>query len=645
MANPFDEIYTANSSPTPNTNQGSSGANENPFNDIYNSQVAQNPNDKYWQEDHGAFMAGVEGFNQSIGKLATGVLQAGTSLFGGSQALDQYQQGQQQELALAQQKHPIATTLGTVAGEVAKGAAVGAPSASASLGAQFVGYGARAAGLAAAEYGSLDDRIERGLVSGAVGGALGAGSSYLLNKISQKLFPDEAIAQKAADVYNEGGYLTLGQATNNESIMNAERGLSNIPLVGTNKGVQKATGLVEDQATRALKALGVNSSTKADLGEEVLNSIDRGYKAATKKTNDAYNLFLEQAKSSGAGNITLENAQTAAQAAAKKIADLTDNVNPSQSFSSVGPKNPAISNLLDDFSNVGGEIKSISPSSFDTLRKSLGGVIKDVKASGKDLDLLGDLKNIQNGLDQDLTNYGQSAGKNLNELLNNARQIYQEEKLPFKQLDFLRRGTKEGVNVDTFMNSLMVNDQPSTVSLLMKNLDNEGKNAFSSSLFNKVVANSTDRQGNTNFLKIADQLRRMNGTIKALPDEQQHLVNGLKKLIGDNEAFLRKGGTMGDKFAQGAAAIGAGGAAFISPTNLMTGGAILSGISQILTNPRAVKALIKFGGGKIDKASSGALKDLFLQGVQSSVEGAPSAAGLIMAPDRPKSGQNGYLTQ
>ena len=69
MANPFDEIYTANSSPTPNTNQGSSGANENPFNDIYNSQVAQNPNDKYWQEDHGAFMAGVEGFNQSIGKL------------------------------------------------------------------------------------------------------------------------------------------------------------------------------------------------------------------------------------------------------------------------------------------------------------------------------------------------------------------------------------------------------------------------------------------------------------------------------------------------------------------------------------------------------------------------------------------------
>lgn len=644
MANPFDEIYTANSSPTPNTNQGSSGANENPFNDIYNSQVAQNPNDKYWQEDHGAFMAGVEGFNQSIGKLATGVLQAGTSLFGGSQALDQYQQGQQQELALAQQKHPIATTLGTVAGEVAKGAAVGAPSASASLGAQFVGYGARAAGLAAAEYGSLDDRIERGLVSGAVGGALGAGSSYLLNKISQKLFPDEAVAQKAADVYNEGGYLTLGQATNNESIMNAERGLSNIPLVGTNKGVQKATKLVEDQATRGLKELGANSSTKADLGEEVLNSIDRGYKAATKKTNDAYNLFLEQAQSSGAGNIPLENAQKAAQAASQKISALTDNVNPSQSFSSIGPKNPAIVNLLDDF-NIGDDIKSIDPGSFDTLRKSLGGIIKDVKANGKDLDLLGDLKDIQKGLDQDLTNYGQAAGNNLNQLLQNARQIYQEEKLPFKQLDFLKRGTKEGVNVDTFMNSLMVNDQPNTVSLLMKNLDEDGKSAFSSALFNKVVQNATDRQGDIDFLKITDQLRRMNGTIKALPEEQQHLVNGLKKLIGNNEAFLRKGGTMGDKFAQSAAAIGAGGAAFISPTNLMTGGAVLGGISQILTNPKAVKALIRFGGGKIDKANSSALRDLFLQGVQSSVEGAPSAAGLIMAPDRPKSGQNGYLTQ
>lgn len=557
-------------------------------------------NSKYWEEDHGSFMAGVTAFNRGIERLTTGVLQGVTaagSALGipgadrAQQAIGQYNTTQEQEADLAFQQHPIAYGTGLVAAELGKGIAAGAPSSSLTLAQQALGMAGRAAAIGASEYGSAQERAERGLISGVTAGALTGAAG--------RLFGSREVAQEAADTLSSGGYLTLGQATRSEGIQAAERALSSVPVIGTGAGVRRAAGYISERADEALEGIGANSLSKTEAGEQIVRSVQSAYDDAVAKTNTAYNNFFKAAESAGNEPVALTRTQQVANDALTEINRLVDQ----QGFASAAPSSSRVKTLLEDF-NVGADsTKAIDPANFETLRRSIKGAISEVKTSGKDSAFIKPLQDMQRALDDDLNAYGEGLGQTLNSLLQDARNIYQTEKLPLQKIRQFKSALSDTVDPDALVNSIIKNDSGFIMNKMMSRLDDNGKNALTGALFNRIATQSANEAGEVDPLKFASTLRRMGGTIDALPKQQRDTLHGVQKLIENSSRLLRSDGQTGGQLV-GAVAAGAPGIAAATGGALgasFAPAAITAGISKLLTNQTFIKGLARLAGGKLSR--------------------------------------------
>lgn len=134
-----------------------------------------------------SFIDGVEAFNRQFGRMAEGVLGLGNrigQMFGGGKQAQQFGADldnltKQNDLSLqqAQQRSPIATTVGSVAGAAGSAAAYGggAPMSLANSAAgKILGTGAVSATQAAMEPGTPEEKMRRAAIAGTVGTAIPA---------------------------------------------------------------------------------------------------------------------------------------------------------------------------------------------------------------------------------------------------------------------------------------------------------------------------------------------------------------------------------------------------------------------------------------------------------------------------------------
>lgn len=164
----------------------------------------------------GAFMAGVDAFNRQFGRVAEGLLQGFGKVTGmGTNTIDKVNAQNEAQYSANKATHPLATTIGNVAGGVGTGvmamaAGGGVPAAGASLAKQAAIYGTQAGLLGASNYGTGGERIRNGIIAGTIGAALGAGTGLLSKGVSaivgKNITPETAAIRAIGDeVKTEGG--------------------------------------------------------------------------------------------------------------------------------------------------------------------------------------------------------------------------------------------------------------------------------------------------------------------------------------------------------------------------------------------------------------------------------------------------------
>lgn len=234
-----------------------------------------------------SFIDGVEAFNRQFGRMAEGVLGLGNrigQMFGGGKQAQQFGADldnltKQNDLSLqqAQQRSPIATTIGSIAGAAGSATAYGggAPMSLANSAAgKILGTGAVSAAQAAVEPGTPEEKMRRAAIAGTVGTAI----------------PAVGIGAKKAIQSGAGAVIDseLGQAALNKFLGPYASTVTSI--LSTAAGRQ---GLEE---LAAKTASGVASS-----GTGLLNSIKDTIKYIPAATGNA----VPSAIATGAGNVAV----------------------------------------------------------------------------------------------------------------------------------------------------------------------------------------------------------------------------------------------------------------------------------------------------------------------------------------------------
>ena len=199
---------------------------KNQFQDLVPKQEAQ-------QEPvhNSAFMSAIDGWNRAFGRTAEGGLQLLSNYLPDkfNKAVTQLNQQKEREYAQDLIDHPVASKIGEFAGYIGQEALL--PVAKANLATKIASYAATGGALMGGQYGSPEQRQERGLYGAAMSGVFGAagelgwmGAKSLLNSsatsspgLLRKLFKPEGaatqeIASNISNTTNLNNMLVRGQA-------------------------------------------------------------------------------------------------------------------------------------------------------------------------------------------------------------------------------------------------------------------------------------------------------------------------------------------------------------------------------------------------------------------------------------------------
>ena len=226
----FDDLIPKQpdtSSPEVNTTPDNSVASpKNQFQDLVPKQEAQQE-----PAHNSAFMAAIDGWNRAFGRTAEGGLQLLSNYLPDkfNKAVTQLNQEKEREFAQDLIDHPVASKIGEFAGYIGQEALL--PVAKANLATKIASYAATGGALMGGQYGSPEQRQERGLYGAAMSGVFGAagelgwmGAKSLLNSsatsspgLLRKLFKPEAaatqeIASNISNTTNLNNMLVRGQA-------------------------------------------------------------------------------------------------------------------------------------------------------------------------------------------------------------------------------------------------------------------------------------------------------------------------------------------------------------------------------------------------------------------------------------------------
>ncbi len=213
-----------------------------------------------------SFMAAVEGFNRSYGRVAEGLLQLSSPILPQSfnEGLAKHNKREEVSYERAKEAHPVAARVGEFGGYASQGLVT--PVARGSLAKQVGALALTGGALGAAEYGDAGERAVRG----TIGAAAGAAGGYLLNKLvtpgTKSAVKDVGLVQKM---------------TNPEKA--ATRTIAN-------QVIESGDDLVPDRA--AAKALGIDLTPGQQLGNTAVAKNEARIALGTEEARAASAKYL-----------------------------------------------------------------------------------------------------------------------------------------------------------------------------------------------------------------------------------------------------------------------------------------------------------------------------------------------------------------
>lgn len=285
--NPFKDLVpqqTQDAAPQQQGSQvGAQQATESPFSDLVPNNKQQNSPINNTPKDPGAFMAAVDGFNRSFARQAEGALQALSPILPASfnQANANVHNQKEQEVALDQIQHPIATTVGEGAGYGSQFLAL--PTGKSAVARALINTTGGVA-LGANQYGSLEDRARQGLLGGVLGlggsvvGELAGKGLGVLTSTSKepgmltKIFrpEDAATAHLSEEISRNGGIDAVNERSAAANRLNTW--LSPAETLGGNaKTVEQKMSVTPGEQSQISQAL---TSREADLKSQTQKMIN-----------------------------------------------------------------------------------------------------------------------------------------------------------------------------------------------------------------------------------------------------------------------------------------------------------------------------------------------------------------------------------
>lgn len=296
----------------------------------------------------------------------------------------------------AEERSPIAANIGQIAGgTLAAGVTAGAAGlagsavvpnvvsgAAASIAAKapvlsniLGGVASGAAGSAAMTYGEGEDRQNAALLGGAIGAIPGLIQARGL--LAGKLVGNaDKVAARAANAEAQGIPISVGQATQNSTLLGLERGLSNVPIVGTK-------GAFLNQAEKTKSAI-----------DDVANGLI-GTNRTQASVNEAFDKLTDAAANSGVV-IPLTNTQ---KGISEVLAKLKADGKVLPNFADADARQ--LIKTLQEFPEVSGEgFKNLNRS----VREGLSAINPKNQAS---VDIA---KTIRDNFKQDISNAAEASG-------------------------------------------------------------------------------------------------------------------------------------------------------------------------------------------------------------------------------------------
>ena len=223
-----------------------------------------------------SFMAAVEGFNRSYGRMAEGVLQLASPILPNSfnKGLEKHNAREEASYDIAKTNHPVASRVGEFGGYASQ--ALVTPTASGSLAAQTGKLAATGGALGAVQYGDATDRA----VAGTMGAAAGAAGGYVMNKMfgggNASQVKDVGLLQKMINPQKAAARTIANQVVESGDDV-AAKGLAAKEL-----GVSLTPGqkLGSSAAAKAETRIPIGSESMREAGSKYLKTQQKQLKAA-----------------------------------------------------------------------------------------------------------------------------------------------------------------------------------------------------------------------------------------------------------------------------------------------------------------------------------------------------------------------------
>jgi len=323
---------------------------------------------------------------------------------------------------------PVASSVGNILGSVAAGAvttgatsALGAATGATGLvggalaksigpvaGALVGGSAAGAAGSAALTYGDAETKGNAAMLGATFGGLPGAYGAK--NALAKGIVGNtDEVAARVANAKSLGVDLTLGQATQRPGILNAEKALSEAPLVGTKGMFERQLDSTKNSIANIAESLKGTNNSVAD--------VDKAYEAFAKVADDA------------GATIPLSNVQ-------KTITEIQRDLK-------IGGKDLRKSidsnaaTLLDDLSK---SFEAVPGGDIMKLDQYITGVKQQINPNkSRSLALVGEVKKA---LHQDLEQFANASGnKEILDSFNAAKDTYKSQKTSELVTSMLEKST------------------------------------------------------------------------------------------------------------------------------------------------------------------------------------------------------------
>lgn len=482
-------------------------------------------------------------------------------------------------------EHPIASTIGEVAGGVAAILPAGglaiplkaaqAAKATTTLGralqagtsntARTIGTGvAQGAGIGALQYDPTgEERLQNTLGGAAAGGALSgilAGGGRLIRGKSTP----EAIAKRKelGELSKEHGVdLTVPELRDSKGGKYIESIAEKTPGSGYIGFREKQVKQFEDRANQLAQEMGGKSTQ--DTGQTVLNSLESRLNASKKIAGKKFDKVEQIAEQQG-GKVEFNALKNEAKTIINDLEQLPPNF-----------KNEELIGSVNNFLNLDNQSFSVARK----LRSHLGDEVKRLKKEANSGAISAEnyryMTRLVQSLENDIDQFAGKSGGALKQAYKEANTFYKDKVVPFKS-DELEKAIFGNYDKDQVIGAFLKPGREELASTLVNNVGKKGLQASRAAVLNNAIEKATHGElfNPQIFAKEALRLGKANNVL--FSDAQRKSLEGYSKLakVAERASKFAANPDTGHRTAGTLLAMGAGGGLIAAPvtTLAMMGG-------------------------------------------------------------------------